>query len=143
MSLSAQAKVLRALQENKISRVGSDKDIKVDVRVIAATNKNLSKEIDEGKFREDLYHRLAVILINVPPLNDRREDIPLLIDYFSEKIASEQGVTKKTFSDKAVKLLQEYNWTGNIRELRNVVERLIILGESTVTEEDVKLFASK
>lgn len=143
MSLSAQAKVLRALQENKISRVGNDKDIKVDVRVVAATNKDLKKEIADGKFREDLYHRLAVILIKVPPLNDRREDIPLLIDYFSEKIAQEQGISKKGFSDKAVRLLQEYDWTGNIRELRNVVERLIILGESEVTENDVKLFASK
>ncbi|WP_053971562.1 sigma-54 dependent transcriptional regulator [Mangrovimonas sp. ST2L15] len=143
MSLSAQAKVLRALQENKIQRVGSDKDIKVNVRVVAATNKNLQKEIEDGKFREDLYHRLAVILISVPGLNDRRDDIPLLIEYFSEKIAEEQGTSKKTFSDKAVKLLQEYDWTGNIRELRNVVERLIILGEKEVTENDVKLFASK
>ena len=143
MSLSAQAKVLRALQENKISRVGSDKDIKVDVRVIAATNKDLKKEIDENKFREDLYHRLAVILIKVPALNDRREDIPILIEHFSKKIAEEQGNTPKKFSDKAVKLLQEYDWTGNIRELRNVVERLVILGASEVSENDVKLFASK
>lgn len=143
MSLSAQAKVLRALQENRIQRVGSDKDIKVDVRVVAATNKNLSKEIKDGKFREDLYHRLAVILIHVPALNDRREDIPLLIDYFSGKIAREQGITKKSFSTKATKLLQEYDWTGNIRELRNVIERLIILGEAEVSESDVKLFASK
>jgi DNA-binding NtrC family response regulator len=143
MSLSAQAKVLRALQENKIQRVGSDKDIKVDVRVIAATNKNLKKEIEDGKFREDLYHRLAVILIKVPALNDRRDDIPLLIDFFAGKIASEQGTSKKTFSKKAIKLLQEYDWTGNIRELRNVVERLIILGEKEVSESDVKLFASK
>ncbi len=143
MSLSAQAKVLRALQENKISRVGTDKDIKVDVRVVAATNKNLKQEIADGKFREDLYHRLAVILIKVPALNDRREDIPLLIIHFSKKIASEQGVGVKTFSDKAVNLLKNYDWTGNIRELRNVVERLIILGGKEVTEEDVKLFASK
>jgi len=143
MSLSAQAKVLRALQENKIQRVGNDKDIKVDVRVIAATNKDLKKEIEDNRFREDLYHRLAVILIPVPALNDRREDIPLLIDYFSEKIAEEQGTAKKAFSDKAIKLLQEYDWTGNIRELRNVVERLIILGEKEVSESDVKLFASK
>lgn len=143
MSLSAQAKVLRALQENKISRVGSDKDIKVNVRVIAATNKDLQKEIAEAKFREDLYHRLAVILINVPSLNDRREDIPLLVKFFAEKIAEEQGSPVKSFSNKAVIKLQEYNWTGNIRELRNVVERLIILGGSEVTEEDVKLFASK
>ena len=143
MSLSAQAKVLRALQENKISRVGSDKDIKVDVRVIAATNKDLKKEIEEKRFREDLYHRLAVILIPVPLLNERQEDIPMLIDYFSEKIAQEHGTAKKSFSDKAIKLLQEYNWTGNIRELRNVVERLIILGGKEVSENDVKLFASK
>lgn len=143
MSLSAQAKVLRALQESRIQRVGSDKDIKVDVRVVAATNKNLKKEIQEGKFREDLYHRLAVILIEVPSLNDRREDIPLLIDYFSEKIANEQGTVKKAFSKNAVKLLQAYDWTGNIRELRNVVERLIILGEPEISENDVKLFASK
>ncbi len=143
MSLSAQAKVLRALQENKISRVGSDKDINVDVRVVAATNKDLKKEIDEGRFREDLYHRLAVILVNVPSLNDRREDIPLLIDHFSEKIAGEQGTAPKQFSAKAVSLLKEYDWTGNIRELRNVVERLTILGNDEITEEDVKLFASK
>ena len=143
MSMSAQAKVLRALQESKISRVGSDKDIKVNVRVLAATNKDLKKEIAEGRFREDLYHRLAVILIKVPALNDRRDDIPLLINHFSNKITSEQGVAKKTFSDKAIKLLKAYDWTGNIRELRNVVERLIILGGSEVSEEDVKLFASK
>lgn len=143
MSLSAQAKVLRALQENKIQRVGHDKDIKVDVRVVAATNKDLNKEIAEGRFREDLYHRLAVILIQVPALNDRRDDIPLLISHFSAKIAEEQGSTPKEFTDEAIKLLQEYNWTGNIRELRNVVERLIILGEAKVSENDVKLFASK
>ncbi|MBR9846155.1 MAG: sigma-54-dependent Fis family transcriptional regulator [Algicola sp.] len=143
MSLSAQAKVLRALQENKIQRVGNDKDIKVDVRVVAATNKDLKTEISEGRFREDLYHRLAVILIKVPALNDRREDIPLLINHFSDKIAEEQGNAKKEFSDKAIKLLQDYDWTGNIRELRNVVERLIILGGNEVSEKDVKLFASK
>lgn len=143
MSLSAQAKVLRALQENRISRVGSDKDIKVNVRVVAATNKDLKKEIAEGRFREDLYHRLAVILIKVPALNDRREDIPLLVKFFAEKIASEQGTPKKQFSEAAIKLLQEYDWTGNIRELRNVVERLIILGEQEVSENDVQLFASK
>ncbi|HET8754077.1 MAG TPA: sigma-54 dependent transcriptional regulator [Salinimicrobium sp.] len=143
MSLSAQAKVLRALQENKISRVGSDKDIKVDVRILAATNKDLKKEIEEKKFREDLYHRLAVILIRVPPLNDRREDIPLLVEFFAEKISKEQGVNRKIFTPNALKLLQEYDWTGNIRELRNVVERLIILGGKEVTEEDVRLFASK
>ncbi|MBL4642117.1 MAG: sigma-54-dependent Fis family transcriptional regulator [Flavobacteriaceae bacterium] len=143
MSLSAQAKVLRALQESKISRVGSDKDIKVNVRIVAATNKDLKKEIAEGRFREDLYHRLAVILINVPGLNDRREDIPLLVDFFSQKIAEEQGGAKKAFSNDAIQLLQEYDWTGNIRELRNVVERLIILGENEVSKKDVNLFASK
>lgn len=143
MSLSAQAKVLRALQENIITRVGADKDIKVDVRVIAATNKDLKKEIAEGRFREDLYHRLAVILINVPSLNERRDDIPLLISHFAEKIASEQGNTVKEFSPKAIKLLQEYDWTGNIRELRNVVERLIILGGNEISENDVRMFASK
>jgi DNA-binding NtrC family response regulator len=143
MSLSAQAKVLRALQENMITRVGADKDIKVDVRVIAATNKDLKKEIAEGRFREDLYHRLAVILINVPSLNERQDDIPLLISHFAEKIASEQGNSVKEFSTKAITLLQEYDWTGNIRELRNVVERLIILGGSEISESDVQLFASK
>ena len=143
MSLSAQAKVLRALQENKISRVGSDQTIKVNVRVLAATNKNLKKEIAEGKFREDLYHRLAVILIKVPPLNDRREDIPLLIQHFAKKISEEQGTTCKEFSKKAITILQKYDWTGNIRELRNVIERLIILGGEQVSETDVKLFASK
>jgi len=143
MSLSAQAKVLRALQESMITRVGADKDIKVDVRVVAATNKDLKTEIAEGRFREDLYHRLAVILIKVPPLNERRDDIPALISHFAEKIASEQGNAVKGFSAEAIKLLQEYDWTGNIRELRNVVERLIILGGSEISETDVKLFASK
>ena len=143
MSLSAQAKVLRALQESKITRVGSSKDIKVDVRVIAATNKNLKKEIEEKRFREDLYHRLAVILIKVPALNERRDDIPLLVEYFSEKIASEQGSNKKQFTPEAIKLLKEYDWRGNIRELRNVVERLIILGGQEVTGDDVKVFAGK
>jgi two-component system nitrogen regulation response regulator NtrX len=143
MSLPAQAKVLRALQENMIQRVGAEKDIKVDVRVIAATNKDLKKEIAEGRFREDLYHRLAVILIKVPALNDRRDDIPVLINHFAEKIAGEQGSAPKKFSADAIKLLQEYDWTGNIRELRNVVERLIILGSSEISENDVKLFASK
>ncbi|WP_033956049.1 sigma-54-dependent transcriptional regulator [Psychroserpens jangbogonensis] len=143
MSLSAQAKVLRALQENKIQRVGNDRDIKVDVRVVAATNKDLKKEIAEGRFREDLYHRLAVILIKVPALNERREDIPLLINHFTSKIAEEQGNIKKEFSNKAIKLLQDYDWTGNIRELRNVVERLIILGGTEVSEKDVNMFASK
>ncbi|SHH34435.1 sigma-54-dependent transcriptional regulator [Flavobacterium defluvii] len=143
MSLSAQAKVLRALQESMITRVGADKDIKVDVRVVAATNKDLKTEIAEGRFREDLYHRLAVILIKVPPLNERRDDIPALIKHFAEKIASEQGTAVKMFSSQAIQLLQEYDWTGNIRELRNVVERLIILGGNEISESDVKMFASK
>ena len=143
MSLPAQAKVLRVLQESSISRVGSDKDIKVNVRIVAATNKNLKEEISAGRFREDLYHRLAVILIKVPSLNDRREDVPLLVDFFASKISEEQGTPKKIFSEAAIKLLQEYDWTGNIRELRNVVERLIILGEKEVSENDIKLFASK
>lgn len=143
MSLSAQAKVLRVLQENTVSRVGSDKDIKVDVRVFAATNKDLKKEIEEGRFREDLYHRLAVILIKVPSLNERREDIPKLIEHFASKIAEEQGTIIKKFDAEAIQLLQEYDWTGNIRELRNVVERLIILGENVITKNDVQLFASK
>ncbi|WP_396196790.1 sigma-54-dependent transcriptional regulator [Flavobacterium sp.] len=143
MSLSAQAKVLRALQENVIQRVGADKDIKVNVRVVAATNKDLKKEIEAGRFREDLYHRLAVILIKVPALNDRREDIPALIAHFATKIALEQGTVVKNFSEAALQLLQEYDWTGNIRELRNVVERLIILGGTEISEQDVKLFASK
>ena len=143
MSLAAQAKVLRALQENLIQRVGADKDIKVDVRVIAATNKDLKTEIAEGRFREDLYHRLAVILIKVPALNERREDIPMLIAHFASKISEEQGSSVKIFSKQAVKLLQEYDWTGNIRELRNVVERLIILGGNEISENDVTLFASK
>lgn len=143
MSLSAQAKVLRVLQESMIQRVGADKDIKVDVRVVAATNKDLKKEIAAGNFREDLYHRLAVILIKVPALNERREDIPLLIEHFTEKIASEHGNVPKKFSKAAINLLKEYDWTGNIRELRNVVERLIILGSAEISENDVKLFASK
>ena len=143
MSLSAQAKVLRALQENKIQRVGSDRDIKVNVRIIAATNKDLKKEIKEGRFREDLYHRLAVILIKVPALKDRIEDIPLLINYFTKKIALDQGVAQKEFLPEAIALLQEYDWTGNIRELRNIVERLIILGGQDVSVGDVNLFASK
>lgn len=141
MSLSAQAKVLRALQENKVQRVGSDKDIKVDVRVVAATNKNLKEEIKAGRFREDLYHRLAVILIEVPALKDRKEDIPLLIDHFSKKIAQEHGTAPKTFSDKAIDLLKMQEWTGNIRELRNVVERLIILGGNEISPDDVNQFA--
>ena len=143
MSLAAQAKVLRALQESLVQRVGADKDIKVNVRVVAATNKDLKTEIAEGRFREDLYHRLAVILIKVPALNERRDDIPLLIEHFASKIAEEQGNAQKSFSTVAIKLLQEYDWTGNIRELRNVVERLIILGGNEISETDVKLFASK
>jgi DNA-binding NtrC family response regulator len=143
MSLSAQAKVLRALQESMITRVGADKDIRVNVRVVAATNKDLKKEIEAGRFREDLYHRLAVILIPVPTLNDRRDDIPLLVSHFAAKIAQEQGNAPKVFTAAAIELLQDYDWTGNIRELRNVVERLIILGSSEISAEDVKLFAAK
>ncbi len=143
MSLSAQAKVLRALQEGKVSPVGSDKEIKVDVRVLAATNKNLQQEIDEGRFREDLYHRLSVILIKVPPLNERREDIPLLTKHFAEQIAKEYGNAPKSFSESAMKALSNLDWTGNIRELRNVVERLIILSGAEVNHEDVEKFARK
>ncbi|MDF2159336.1 sigma-54 dependent transcriptional regulator [Algoriphagus sp. CAU 1675] len=141
MSLSAQSKVLRALQENLINRVGSDKDIKVDVRVLAATNKDLKKEIEEGRFREDLYHRLSVILIQVPALKDRKEDIPLLVEKFLSDISQDNGDAKKSISKDALKKLQEFPWTGNIRELRNVVERLVILGESTISLEDVKKYA--
>ncbi|WP_410880727.1 sigma-54-dependent transcriptional regulator [Myroides sp. DW712] len=143
MSLPAQAKVLRALQENVITRVGAEKDQKIDVRVLAATNKDLRKEIEEGRFREDLYHRLAVILIKVPALNDRRDDIPLLLHHFVKQIAAEQGTAPKKFTAEAIALLQQYDWSGNIRELRNVIERLIILGGNEVTLEDVKLFATK
>lgn len=143
MSLSAQAKVLRALQEQKISRVGSDKDIRVDVRVLAATNKDLKAEIKAGRFREDLYHRLAVIIIDVPALNDRKEDIPLLVNHFSKQIARAQGMPLKVFTKEAIIALQSYDWTGNIRELRNVVERLLILGSSEISGEDVSLFAAK
>ena len=143
MSLAAQAKVLRALQENRIQRVGGDKDIKVDVRVIAATNKQLIKEIEEGKFREDLYHRLAVILIKVPSLKERKNDIPLLVDYFVQNLRAEQGLDPKTFSKSAIERLMDYPWTGNIRELRNVVERLLILGSDPVTVDDIQQFASK
>ncbi|MCZ2225055.1 MAG: sigma-54 dependent transcriptional regulator [Chitinophagales bacterium] len=137
MSLSAQAKVLRALQEGKITRVGGDKEIAVDVRVIAATNKNLLQEVEQKNFRLDLYHRLSVILIHVPSLNERRDDIPLLINKFLEDIAAEYGQAKKTIDKKAVEALQQYNWTGNIRELRNVVERLIILSGKNILSEDV------
>jgi DNA-binding NtrC family response regulator len=140
MSLSAQAKVLRALQENEITRVGSDKPIKVNVRVLAATNKDLKKEIAEGRFREDLYHRLNVIPIHVPALDDRKEDIPLLINHFLEQICHEQGWKTKSFSAEAMTALQQRSWPGNIRELRNVVERLIILSGDVITDQDVQLF---
>ncbi|WP_276502172.1 sigma-54-dependent transcriptional regulator [Terrimonas pollutisoli] len=140
MSLSAQAKVLRALQEGKITRVGADKDINVDVRVIAATNKDLLKEVDEKLFRLDLYHRLSVILIHVPSLNERRDDIPVLVDQFLQDICSDYGIAKKNIDEDAIRLLQDYDWTGNIRELRNVVERLVILSAKTITSEDVKSY---
>ena len=143
MSLIAQAKVLRALQESKVSPVGSDKEIKVDVRVIAATNKNMQKEIEAGRFREDLYHRLSVIEIYVPPLDERKEDIRLLVEYFAKMLADEQGIAPKVFEEGAVKSLESFTWTGNIRELRNIVERLIILGGTTVTAEDVAAFVRK
>jgi len=141
MSLAAQAKVLRALQENVISRVGSDKDIKIDVRVLAATNKNLLEEIRKGYFREDLYHRLSVIIINVPVLKDRKEDIPLLVDYFNKLICSDLGISEKMFEESAIAALQELTWTGNIREIRNVVERLIILSNGPITEIEVNAYA--
>ena len=143
MSLKAQAKVLRALQEHKISRVGSDKEIKVNVRVLAATNKDLQKEIKEGNFREDLYHRLGVILINNPSLDERKEDIPILAEHFNKQICEEHGIAQKTFSSGALEELQSYTWSGNIREFRNVIERLIILCSETVSKEDVKSFAGK
>jgi two-component system nitrogen regulation response regulator NtrX len=138
MSLSAQAKVLRALQEGKITRVGADKDINVDVRVVAATNKDLMKEVEAKNFRLDLYHRLSVILIHVPSLNERKDDIPLLVDKFLEDICDDYGTAKKAIDSDALRMLQEYNWSGNIRELRNVVERLVILSGKTITREDVK-----
>jgi len=141
MSLSAQTKVLRILQENELSRVGSDKNIKVNVRVFAATNKDLKKEIEKGTFREDLYHRLNVIPIHVPTLDERKEDIPLLVEHFSELISAEQGIAVKKFDDDTIEALQAKTWTGNIRELRNVVERLIILGGNPIKKEDVELFA--
>lgn len=143
LSLSAQAKVLRALQENKIQRVGSDKDLTVDVRVLAATNKDLQKEIAEGRFREDLYHRLAVIVIRVPALKDRLEDIPLLCEHFIDQIAKKDGLTAKSIKPAALKKLQDYPWTGNIRELRNVIERLMILGDNPITKQNIEQFASK
>ncbi len=141
MSLAAQAKVLRALQENKIQRVGGEKEIPVDVRVVAATNKDIQKEIELGNFREDLYHRLSVILIKVPSLNEREKDIPVLADYFLQQIIAEHGMPQKTFEEKALHSLQQITWTGNIRELRNVVERLAILCDKTITADDVKTFA--
>jgi two-component system nitrogen regulation response regulator NtrX len=142
MSASAQAKVLRALQENVIQRVGGEKDIKVDCRVLAATNKDLRKEIEEGRFREDLYHRLAVILIHVPSLNDRKSDIPLLAEHFLTLVCTEHGIPRKSFSKDALEALQQTNWTGNIRELRNIVERLVILCGQEIKGADVKMFAN-
>ena len=142
MSAGAQAKVLRALQENVIQRVGGEKDIKVNARVIAATNKNLRKEIELGNFREDLYHRLAVILIHVPSLNERRDDIPLLANHFMSMVCSEHGVARKSFDENALLELQKVDWSGNIRELRNIVERLIILGGNTITGDEVKMFSN-
>ncbi len=143
MSLIAQAKVLRALQESKVSPVGSDKEVKVDVRVLAATNKDMTKEIEGGRFREDLYHRLSVIEIYVPPLDERKEDIQLLVEYFSKLISDETGSPIREFESKAIKALEAFSWTGNIRELRNVVERLIILGNNPVTAQDVSAFVRK
>lgn len=143
MSLAAQAKVLRALQENKVQRVGSDKDIAVEVRVIAATNKNLKEEIEKGRFREDLFHRLAVILIEVPPLKERTSDIPLLANHFMKQLSNEQRMEIKAFSTAAIQELQEYPWSGNVRELRNVVERLLILGSNPISVQDIRQFAPK
>ena len=143
MSLSAQAKVLRALQENKITRVGGEKEITVDVRVIAATNKDLRREIEERNFREDLFHRLSVILIQVPPLNDRRDDIPLLVDKFLNDIANEYGDKPKSITPEALSYLQQLDWRGNIRELRNVVERLIIMSDAVIDEEVARLYSNK
>lgn len=142
MSASAQAKVLRALQENKITRVGGEKDIRINARVIAATNKDLRKEIEEGNFREDLYHRLSVILLHVPALNDRREDIPLLAEHFLTMVCADHGIQRKGFTEEALKELSAVNWTGNIRELRNIVERLVILAGKTITDEDVRMFSN-
>lgn len=138
MSLAAQAKVLRVLQEKKLSRVGSDKDIEVDVRVIAATNKDLKAEIEKGNFREDLYHRLSVIVLHVPSLDERKDDIPMLVNYFIDQVSNESGMQPKAISDDAMKMLQDRSWTGNIRELRNVVERLMILGGNPVSPQDIK-----
>ena len=142
MSASAQSKVLRALQENVIQRVGGEKEIKVNARVIAATNKNLREEIEKGNFREDLYHRLAVILLHVPSLNDRRDDIPMLADHFMTMVCAEHGIARKSFEDSALMALQKNDWTGNIRELRNIIERLIILGEAVISGDDVKMFSN-
>jgi DNA-binding NtrC family response regulator len=142
MSLAAQAKVLRALQENVIQRVGSERDIKIDTRILAATNKDLRKEIEEGRFREDLYHRLAVILIHVPSLNERRDDIPLLAEHFLTLVCNEHGVPRKEFTDDALEALKQTDWTGNIRELRNIVERLVILCGHKITGSDVSMFAN-
>jgi transcriptional regulator with GAF, ATPase, and Fis domain len=142
MSLTAQAKVLRALQENVIQRVGSEKDTKIDCRVLAATNKDLRKEIEAGRFREDLFHRIAIILIHVPALNDRREDIPLLAEHFLTVVCNDHGIARKAFDQKAIQALSTINWTGNIRELRNVIERLVILAGPVITEQDVNLFAN-
>ena len=142
MSLSAQAKVLRVLQENKLTRVGSDKDINVNVRVVAATNKNIPKEIEKGNFREDLYHRLSVIVIRVPSLSERKEDIPLLTEYFLDQISKESGMGKRSINKDAIEELKKHSWTGNIRELRNVVERLMILGGNPITKADVVAFAA-
>ena len=143
LSLSAQAKVLRALQENKVQRVGSDKDISVDVRILAATNKNLKEEIKAGRFREDLYHRLAVILIEVPPLSDRKEDIPILVEHFISQISKKDGIPIKKIDSAALVLLKQYPWSGNVRELRNVIERLMILGDNPITKKNIVQFAPK
>ena len=143
LSLSAQAKVLRALQENKVQRVGSDKDISIDVRILAATNKNLKEEIKAGRFREDLYHRLAVILIEVPPLSDRKEDIPILVEHFINQISKKDGIPIKKIDSAALVLLKQYPWSGNVRELRNVIERLMILGDNPITKKNIVQFAPK
>jgi len=142
MSPSAQAKVLRALQENVIQRVGGEKDIRVNARIIAATNKDLRKEIEEGRFREDLYHRLAVILMHVPALNDRRDDIPVLAEHFLTMVCAEHGIARKKFDAGALEALKKIDWSGNIRELRNIIERLVILCGDLIKAEDVKLFAN-
>jgi DNA-binding NtrC family response regulator len=142
MSASAQAKVLRALQENRITRVGGEKDIAINCRILAATNKDLRKEIEQGNFREDLYHRLSVILIHVPNLNDRRSDIPMLSEHFLTMICEDHGISRKSFSDDAIEALKQTNWTGNIRELRNIIERLVILCGDVITGKDVQTFAN-